>query len=350
MLRSTRVVLVAGLFVALSAVERAGAQEGQFAFRFWPGPGRPAPDLNRDCVENDGPRWPGRHVIAGLPGTVVRATYYCGLWQRDRCVQPNPTSPLTCESGTPGAQGWQMSFTASGCDAAILAITTAQTNIAPGDITSCELGPAGSGGFDNTELALAENNGGTAGAVSTVLLHLKKLTTLDPSGLKTAPATGARQNPATVCRFLVEYTIPGTEGDSCGLTFRYVDGLQGLGQSVDNEVTQDGQSVIPQTLGLTFRVIAGPPFQVPGDGNQDGAIDLSDVIHFLDFLFKGNLVSLPCSTQAGNLALMDCNGDGALDISDAIYKLCWLFTCGPGPVQGSGCIELADCAANPSCP
>ena len=90
--------------------------------------------------------------------------------------------------------------------------------------------------------------------------------------------------------------------------------------------------------------------QLPGDCNQDGSFDLSDVIHFLGFLFQGNPEDLPCGTQAANLALMDCNQDGGLDLSDAVYKLAFLFQGGPGPVQGAICIDIEDCPQNQGCP
>ena len=89
---------------------------------------------------------------------------------------------------------------------------------------------------------------------------------------------------------------------------------------------------------------------IPGDCNQDGAFDLSDVICLLGHLFQGNPSMLPCSTTAGNLLLMDCNNDGGVDLSDAIYKLNFLFQGGLPPVQGQGCVPMADCPQNTGCP
>jgi hypothetical protein len=89
---------------------------------------------------------------------------------------------------------------------------------------------------------------------------------------------------------------------------------------------------------------------IPGDCNQDGAFDLSDVVHLLGFLFQGNPEDLPCSTVAANLALMDCNQDDGIDLSDAIYKLAFLFQGGLPPVQGDGCTVIADCPQNQGCP
>jgi hypothetical protein len=87
-------------------------------------------------------------------------------------------------------------------------------------------------------------------------------------------------------------------------------------------------------------------FNLAGDCNQDGAIDLSDVICLLGHLFQGNPATLPCSTTPGNLLLMDCNQDGGIDLSDAIFKLAFLFQGGPGPVQGPGCLAMPECPQN----
>jgi len=89
--------------------------------------------------------------------------------------------------------------------------------------------------------------------------------------------------------------------------------------------------------------------QMPGDCNQDGELDLSDVICLLGHLFQGTPENLPCSTDAANLGLMDCNQDGGIDLSDAIYKLAFLFQGGPGLVAGSTCISIGNCPENSDC-
>ena len=89
---------------------------------------------------------------------------------------------------------------------------------------------------------------------------------------------------------------------------------------------------------------------IVGDCNQDGALDLSDVICLLGHLFQGNPQSLPCTSTAANRALMDCNEDNGVDLSDAIYKLAFLFQGGLPPKQGEGCIEIVDCPQSQGCP
>jgi hypothetical protein len=91
-------------------------------------------------------------------------------------------------------------------------------------------------------------------------------------------------------------------------------------------------------------------FNIPGDCNQDGALDLSDVICLLGHLFQGNPEFLPCTTEAANRALLDCNDDDSIDLSDAVYKLGFLFSGGPPPAQGQGCSAIEGCPQNTGCP
>jgi hypothetical protein len=90
-------------------------------------------------------------------------------------------------------------------------------------------------------------------------------------------------------------------------------------------------------------------FNIPGDCNQDGALDLSDVVCLLGHLFQGNPSSLPCSTEDATKTLLDCNGDGSIDLSDAIFKLTFLFQGGLPPEGGEGCIAIPDCPQNAGC-
>jgi hypothetical protein len=93
--------------------------------------------------------------------------------------------------------------------------------------------------------------------------------------------------------------------------------------------------------------------QLPCDCNQDGALDISDAVCLLGFLFTGTPAMLPCGDGSGlhtsNLLLMSCNGDGVVDIADAIYLLIYLFGGGPPPVLGTTCIYIEVCPQNPAC-
>jgi hypothetical protein len=107
MVRNARIVLVGGLLFAVSVGGGAWAQgTSQFEFGFRAAPELPAPDLSFDCIQKDGPGWPaGSDAVAGSPGSTVRGAYYCTVEQIDPAVD---------------VWGWQMSFTASGCDARIV--------------------------------------------------------------------------------------------------------------------------------------------------------------------------------------------------------------------------------------
>ena len=98
-----------------------------------------------------------------------------------------------------------------------------------------------------------------------------------------------------------------------------------------------------------FTQSASGTTQIPGDCNQDGALDLSDVVCLLGHLFQGNPSSLPCSTEDATKTLLDCNGDGSIDLSDAIFKLTFLFQGGLPPEGGEGCIAIPDCPQNAGC-
>jgi len=89
---------------------------------------------------------------------------------------------------------------------------------------------------------------------------------------------------------------------------------------------------------------------IPGNSNQDTSLDLSDVVSLLGFLFQGNPASLPCSTDAANLAFLDGNTNTAIDLSDGIFLLAFLFQGGPPPDQGQMCITIVDCPQSPGCP
>ena len=268
------------------------AQQGDFTYGFLAAPSLPAPDLGPtqsafdanalNDVRDDGPDWPAGSLADdfGNPGAATQGAFYCTLQQND----PGVTLP---------AQGWQMSFRARGCDGEILSVTATQTDIASDTIEDGERGPGGSGGFDATELTTGPGN---EGAVTAIVLHLKKGTTLDPTGSNTKPATGPELNPLTVCRFLVSAKNPAVETDSCSLNIEYFDGLEGSGQPVENKVTQDGQSVVPSFANQVIVKTALPPpgtpcDQLPGEHGLGFSARVIDSDTYYDF--AGGLITGP---------------------------------------------------------
>lgn len=85
------------------------------------------------------------------------------------------------------------------------------------------------------------------------------------------------------------------------------------------------------------------------DRNQDGNLDISDPIGFLDELFSGGAVS-DCEKAC------DANDDGAKDIGDVVFTLSFLFDGGespPAPFGACGSDSTADsltCDSFATCP
>jgi len=105
----------------------------------------------------------------------------------------------------------------------------------------------------------------------------------------------------------------------------------------------------------------GGDFQVPGDCNQDAALNVSDVVCTLLVLFSSVRESLPCGdgteTHPGNVALMDWQPDGSIDISDAVGMIGFVFgTESAHPLAAPGaptteCVTVPGCgASNSICP
>jgi hypothetical protein len=101
-------------------------------------------------------------------------------------------------------------------------------------------------------------------------------------------------------------------------------------------------------------VFAGSGLQRPGDGNQDGILDVSDGIYVLLKLFGGGGRPLPCGdatlNAVGNRALLDMQQDGRVDLSDAIVIFRFLFSQGPPPSLGTECLRMSGCPNAPRCP
>lgn len=73
----------------------------------------------------------------------------------------------------------------------------------------------------------------------------------------------------------------------------------------------------------------------------------SDGICILGHLFLGTPARLPCGsgvpTDPANLRLLDGNDDGAIDLSDAVRVFTFLFLGGSPPAGGTGCLRLEGC-------
>jgi hypothetical protein len=89
--------------------------------------------------------------------------------------------------------------------------------------------------------------------------------------------------------------------------------------------------------------------QLPGDCNQDGFVDMSDIICVVNSLFNETERqpgrTFPCETTDGNVILLDWNGDEGVDISDVVSAAIWVFVDGQAHAQGSSCRVLTGCLA-----
>jgi len=114
---------------------------------------------------------------------------------------------------------------------------------------------------------------------------------------------------------------------------------------------KDGNEVFPQSCEGTVILLDGDPPDEPsfrrGEFNQDGTLDLTDMVATLHHLFMG----IPGKCEKAG----DTNDDGILDVTDVIYLGSHLFRggdavpepysqCGTDPTQdGLTCQEFAPC-------
>jgi hypothetical protein len=83
--------------------------------------------------------------------------------------------------------------------------------------------------------------------------------------------------------------------------------------------------------------VPGTPVFLRGDANADGAVDISDAIAILGFLFLGTPNSLPCKVAA------DTNDSEGVDLSDSVFLLNYLFLGTAALVQ-----PFPDCGIDPT--
>jgi hypothetical protein len=66
---------------------------------------------------------------------------------------------------------------------------------------------------------------------------------------------------------------------------------------------------------------------IRGDANGDAAIDISDAVYLIAYIFSGGPAPNP-------LLAGDANCDSTVDISDAVYLIAYIFSGGPEPCAG----------------
>jgi hypothetical protein len=120
-----------------------------------------------------------------------------------------------------------------------------------------------------------------------------------------------------------------------------------------DEVTVVGRALTTKEIARLYavgRFVEQPcpvGLQLPGDCNQDAALDISDGICLLGYLFVGTIERLPCGDGSAsapeNITLLDSNGDARVDLSDAVGIFHFLFLGGPPPVLGERCVLVPGC-------
>ena len=188
-------------------------------------------------------------------------------------------------------------------------------------------------------------NEGQEGVVGVCILSLVEFVILPPSSDSTVlkitgdlDVSGLRPGETTApCR--VDIRGPGEEG------------LRGMGEPVTTTVTVHGEDYPHRTKDLEIVVRIGeyPPFR-RGEANQDGVVDISDVLTILGYLFLG-------TETPGCLDSADTDDSGTLEITDGLAVFEFLFfgtflppmpgsaECGPDPTEDDdlGCRNFSRC-------
>jgi len=129
--------------------------------------------------------------------------------------------------------------------------------------------------------------------------------------------------------------------DFAGAPGSAIDGLAGStiatirvqqGQNLSVWVEMYEPPAFQQSMDLSFVITGGASFccDMPGDFNNDGSVDISDLTAQVDYMFNGG--AGPVCFEEG-----DHNGDCSLDISDLTYLVDYFFSGGPAPVPCNDC-------------
>jgi hypothetical protein len=79
------------------------------------------------------------------------------------------------------------------------------------------------------------------------------------------------------------------------------------------------------TLSVSVQVTAPP--NICGDANGSRAVDISDAVYLIAYIFAGGASPLPYASG-------DADCSGAVDISDAVFLIAYIFSGGSLPCQG----------------
>ncbi len=250
-------------------------------------------------------------VISGNPGEVKAVRFFATL-------------TTSANASDLGAFGWSISMAAENAT-----IKDVKTGVDDDDVAT-DASTLYKEGWQTKEMT----SGGTGecdgreGAMSAMILDFGPTpipTTLPPSGTSTIAAID------------LEVVIPEEETTA---TIRYADGCQGSGQPVTNvvsfevEIPEEGHLIVSQspTLGTCTIILRPGILFRRGDVDGNGALEVTDVINFLNYAFVGSEEAPGCLDAA------DVDDNGTLDVTDAITNLNFQFIGGkppapPGPFE-----------------
>jgi hypothetical protein len=72
---------------------------------------------------------------------------------------------------------------------------------------------------------------------------------------------------------------------------------------------------------------SGPTY-ICGDANDDGDVNVADVVYLINYIFKGGPEPVP------QLCVGDVNDDGDVNVADCVYLISYIFKGGPEPIEG----------------
>ncbi len=88
----------------------------------------------------------------------------------------------------------------------------------------------------------------------------------------------------------------------------------------------DGNDIFLCANGTLLILEAPSPVILNGDCDNSGAVNISDAVHVINFIFTDGDAPLPYRSG-------DVNCDRLVTISDAVYLITWIFAGGPAPCQ-----------------
>jgi len=86
----------------------------------------------------------------------------------------------------------------------------------------------------------------------------------------------------------------------------------------------------PQFVRSCCRVTSAECVAIAGDCDEDGAVDLGDLMFLSNFLFKRGPAPIP-------LCRGDFNGDTKVNFTDVLYAINYFFKMGPAPKKSGAC-------------